>query len=303
MAGVVPSVYMSTDIEARYSLSSAPPHATVATTTSTNGIIAPSTGTPSELQPSMPNRTHSSSAPRVPLNGITTGSPYDFTHAHSHEPSVTQLGPETQSAAPFTQQSASDASNSTTRTSSNSNSDIRSRASSLHIRTAASSPEEPHGSRSPPTSPLTEPEPSSPTQVPEAASVPRQTAEPVSPVSQRTPRQRKQVERYNDVAFAANAAASPPPSERKTPVDRRRQSTASSSGKANGIRSTPAPSRKPSTGTRTSAHGSPVNEAAAGLEREKTKQEMQEEESLRLAKELAAQDAGLRRRGEVRYGR
>ncbi|KAL9053277.1 MAG: hypothetical protein Q9162_004885 [Coniocarpon cinnabarinum] len=85
----------------------------------------------------------------------------------------------------------------------------------------------------------------------------------------------------------------PASSSRRTPTSARRRSSTVSNGRAHSVRK-PSEARRGSSGSAGKA-GSPP--------REKTQRELEEEESMALAKSLMAAEAGLRRRGVVRYSR
>ena len=180
--------------------------------------------------------------------------------------------------------------NNVNRTSSNSvsNTESRSRTSSVHMQAVASSEE-----HSPPTSPLTDPMPSSPVQA--TLELP-QTATPVPNAND------------NPSTLPIDGRASRTPSAGKangipttpiTPATARRSSTVSAE-KSNWIKNNGG-SRSGSGGSRQPSAGSPG--AAGSPPREKTQAELEEEESVRVAMELAKADAGLRRRGVMKYTR
>ena len=187
------------------------------------------------------------------------------------------------------------------------NSNSRSRTSSEHLQTIGSSSDGVDGSRSPPTSPLTDLDTTSPNQEQDVPNVLSEaSADGVLDASStgHTPRQAKHITKYADGAMMTPTAplrkssSSTGASGSKV----RRQSTASNSAKAS--RTTPMQSGKAGAiltspferfdGNAEGYFDDTHSESPSLL---KAPRDLEEEESLRLAKILAAEDAGLRRRG------
>ena len=202
-------------------------------------------------------------------------------------------------------------------------SNSRSRTSSIHLQATTSGSEGINGSHSPPTSPLTDIAPSSPNQPHSTALVTptERTPEQIvhSDENKHTPRPRNPAERCQDTSTTPTFKRRKLSSASNS-VNRRTSTPFSgvAGGMINGI-ATPSTAQKTSAGSRRgSTVGSPVHDAAwyaspgpqatnrsPSTAAPKTQKEIEEEESVKLAKMLAAEDAGLRRRGGsgMRYTR